>query len=309
MNPEFRQDPSQFPVETERPPETEGDIARRLMTGLASEVNEALGEKVVGPDGRLKMFMYGGTLGEDRVQLDSAFVRSRKAEWAGLDEPLQRQQEIQRLGLTEKVSRNTEDQITDAILRAQDIEQAGRSGNLAEVAATMLLHRGLREQFLVVRTAAYDDLKHGLDTMVVNKETGEVICAFDEVMGGENDPRVKEKQLRQQEAIERGGVDLDYGFTLSESKMIKRSFKNVPVFRLRLGRVEVNAALSECDTTEGLGPLGGQMLDGLLNELETQTNEYLASPKLQPAMREKLEQYRDGSLPLMRQVSSQQPHR
>ena len=306
-NPESTFDQSAFRAEPEAQPEisaerdSEATIAERLMTSMAAEVNETLGEKVVGPDGRLKMFMYRDAFPDkNKVSADMGVIRTIKAKWAGLKSPLAKEKEIARLGLSSHVAKRSNEQQLEVILRAQELEQAGRAGNLAEVAATILLHRGLQEKFVVVRAAAYDDIKHGLDTMMVNKETGEIVCAFDEVMGGKNDQRVEEKRKRQQEAIERGGVDLDYGFTIQDGKMVKQSFQHVPVFRLQLGRVEVNAALTESDSTEGLGPLGEQMLGGLINSLEQQTAEYLANPNVKPAMREKLERYQSGSLVDMR---------
>lgn len=276
------------------------------MSQLASEVNASLGEKVVGPDGRLKMFMFRDAFeSKTKSAEDAQFVRRLKSRWAGLETDEARHQEAERLGLSPLTKKWSPEQLTDTILRAHDQEAIGRSGNLAEVAATTLLQRGLGEKFVVVRAAAYDDLKHGLDTIVVDRNTGKVICAFDEVMGSEHDERVEEKRRRQEEAIARGGVDLDYGFTFEDGQMVKQSFKNIPIFRLRLGRVEVNAVLTECDNNEGLGAQGEQSLAGLLDSLAEQATSYLANPALKPAMRTELEHYLANTLPAMRTAVEQ----
>jgi hypothetical protein len=293
--------------EQERPAASEAEIATRQMTRLAEQVNADLGEKIVGPDGRLKMPMFAQTLGSDRVRLESAVVRSIRVEQDELDDPLIRQAAIERLGLVEKSGRLKPDELTDALIRGLDREKTNWGGNLAEVTATLLLHRGLSENFITVRTAAYDDLKHGIDTIIVNKETGEVICAFDELMGGgPEDKRAEEKARRQQEDIKRGGTSLTYGFTIKDGQMVKSSFEHVPIFRLCLGRREVYSALTECDHDgDDLGPIGKNILDGLLASLAQQTGEYLTLDELNPVMRQRLEHFRDGSLAKMQAMIAQ----
>ncbi len=276
------------------------------MAELARDVNERLGQKIVGPDGRLKMFLYGDVLGKENVQLDIGFVRSRKSEWAGLDQPGNRERHIERLGLTAMAQRSTPDQLTDALLNRLDKEKNATGGNLTEVVATMLFHRGLPERYITVRAAAYDDLKNGLDTIIVDAETGDVVCTFDEVLGQAGDQRVQEKRQAQEAAIEKGGVMLKYGFTIENGQMVKKSFDHVPVFRLQMNSADMNAALVEMDAPDSeLGPVGQELLSQLLDSLGQQTDEYLANPKLKPPMRERLEQYRDTSLAEMRESVSQ----
>ncbi|MCX6737030.1 MAG: hypothetical protein NTW73_03045 [Candidatus Parcubacteria bacterium] len=54
-----------------------------------------------------------------------------------------------------------------------------------EKIVTYLLAKYLGDDYIVVRASLYDDYFNGIDTMVIEKETGRVICTLNEVCGNE----------------------------------------------------------------------------------------------------------------------------
>ena len=121
------------------------------------------------------------------------------------------------------------------VAKHREKKEASKS-NQAEMIITALLHKVLKERFLVVRASVFDDYKHGIDNLILDKETGAVICAFDEVLENEGD---KERgAMKKIEKIKRiavkGGTEAKYGVALKEQKLVRSSARNIPVFYLTL---------------------------------------------------------------------------
>ncbi|MGC9031686.1 MAG: hypothetical protein ACP5H7_02930, partial [Minisyncoccia bacterium] len=105
------------------------------------------------------------------------------------------------------------------------------SGYILEILKTLLFNKYLNNDFIVVRSSNYDDYINKIDNIILNKKTGEIVCAFDEVasMSGEAFERKKKQVL---DLNKQGGVFLKYGFSLKENKIEKGSFENLTCFYL-----------------------------------------------------------------------------
>jgi hypothetical protein len=112
-----------------------------------------------------------------------------------------------------------------------------------EKAIQILLHKFFKDDFLVVRTAPIDDYQAGVDNLLVNKTTGDVICAFDEVhdsKGGEYTAKKIEKVRR---IAEKGGANIRYGLTVENGRIKQIEINNVPVFAISLLQAEFEKLL------------------------------------------------------------------
>jgi hypothetical protein len=153
-----------------------------------------------------------------------------------------------------------------------------------EMAVTALLSKMLGKNFLVVRTAAYDDYKNGVDNVILDRITGEVVGAFDEVHEGGDGRRTEEKKLKIEKIAKRGGAKIRYGLTMSEGKIKRASLENVPLFYLGLESaelVELVAGLGENDQAKM-----EKIFQKLLSSLVTQHGELTRSAS--PALQERL---------------------
>lgn len=117
-----------------------------------------------------------------------------------------------------------------------------------EMAITALLSQKLGKDFLIVRTAPFDDYKNGVDTLIIDRVTGEVVGAFDEVheSGGGKYTKAKEEKIRKIAA--KGGAEIQYGLKLINNKLVRASLQNVPVFYLGLEKLELEELVEGLDS-------------------------------------------------------------
>ncbi len=166
----------------------------------------------------------------------------------------------------------------DGLGREQWAEKREQSpGIVTEKLLTLVLHKFLGDNFIVARTATFDDYYHGVDNLIIDKETGTPICGFDE-MGADEETSYRQKGEKiYNSIIKRNGVYVKYGATIRHEseepnpagELYKKSLKNVPAFYLSMGKEDLNALL----------PLVGQdgksaaelaVFERLLRSIETQ---------------------------------------
>lgn len=119
-------------------------------------------------------------------------------------------------------------------------ERLKNDGERLEMLKTAIFTKGLGDQFVVVRASRYDDEK-GVDNIILDKETSDIICALDEVadVGSERYHKKVETVLSRNRRREGGGATLKYGFFIGKEKAggTKLSFgrvENIPLFYLAL---------------------------------------------------------------------------
>ena len=120
------------------------------------------------------------------------------------------------------------------------------NGEQLEMLKTIIFHKNLGSDFIVVRSSRFDDIKNGIDNVIINKKTGDVICAFDEVC-----PRKGDRYTQKQETIlkrnTKGGVSLKYGikFDGNSEKPSFRGLNGLPIFFLALHPSEIQKGIDE----------------------------------------------------------------
>ncbi|NTV44362.1 MAG: hypothetical protein HGA67_01540 [Candidatus Yonathbacteria bacterium] len=127
-----------------------------------------------------------------------------------------------------------------------------------EMLVTALFHKAFGNEFIIVRSSTYDDYVHGIDTVMIDKKTGEFVCAFDELHEfGADDRRREESKKRSSEKRQRietmnkeGGSTLAYGVVKGENGFQRKSIPHVPVLCLSLETKPLIATLHEF-TLEG----------------------------------------------------------
>jgi hypothetical protein len=120
-------------------------------------------------------------------------------------------------------------------------------GDVFEMLATAIFSEFLGENFITLRTTEYDDIRNKVDNLIVERKTGNVVCAFDEV-GDSNGKRFEEKRSKVLERNwQRGGADLKYGLSYEQqdgqTKLKKGAIYQIPLFYLSLSEEEIKKAL------------------------------------------------------------------
>ena len=123
-----------------------------------------------------------------------------------------------------------------------------RQGERMEVLKTALFQKYLGKDFIVVRSSKYDDVKNGVDNVIVDRHNGNLVCAFDEVsVSEEGDPVFEEKKSRVMIKNAQGGAKLKYGFSIKDQKITLGPINNIPIFYLAMSPDKIEAALQSFD--------------------------------------------------------------
>ncbi len=146
------------------------------------------------------------------------------------------------------------------------------SGVIAELAITLMLDKILGDRFIVARASTYDDYHNGIDNVIIDKESGAVICGFDEVVddmqGYYSEANKKEKMKKIASA---GGAKIKYGATFENGNLKPASFKNVPTFYVSLASPELSRLASEIKKDDELpSELEFKIFKRLINSLNEQ---------------------------------------
>lgn len=208
---------------------------KSIMARNAQEINSEL-EKTHGLSGLVDESLHinpqaftrvqGGIYDEDDIRNDEETVNALDRLNSAADIPN-----------TQKFYKDTHgiDTVEGIMAKHRENKEVSKS-NQAEMAITALMHKVLKERFLVVRTSMFDDYKNGIDNLILDKETGAIICAFDEVLENDGDrSRGASKKIEKiKKSAVLGGTRAKYGVSLSNKKVVRSMSRNIPVFYLAL---------------------------------------------------------------------------
>ena len=116
--------------------------------------------------------------------------------------------------------------------------------SLAETGITLLLDKALHDDFVVCKSSKYDDYKHGVDNVILDKETGNIVCGFDDVLGHSGDDGGEKKRDKIRKIMKRGGVSLEQGLSFKEDKSLEvKHLNNLPAFYLSIAKKDLEDLL------------------------------------------------------------------
>jgi hypothetical protein len=172
------------------------------------------------------------------------------------------------------------DELKKKVIEIWKDKREREPNKLLEMAITAVLYKILKSEFAVVRSSTYDDYKNGVDNVIVNVETGDVVCAFDEVhdVAEDEGKRMELKMDKVIKTAKNGGSRVKYGFTFEndaesgKKKMVKGEIRNIPKFYLGLSTEELKSLLSEMsfDVNDDPGKAELNIFDKLITLLEKQ---------------------------------------
>ncbi|MCK9344510.1 MAG: hypothetical protein M0P64_00095 [Candidatus Pacebacteria bacterium] len=295
------------PVSQERKEskKTSFEKLNEVMARMSREVNSMVKEQydmeaLVDDAGRIRAELYakeeGGIYEGAEVADDQEIVDGLDRHNSSADDP--RVQEFY------KKEYGADGTAEGTLAKYRERKEAAKS-NQAEVAITALLHKMLKERFLVVRASTFDDYKHGMDNLILDRETGAVICAFDEVIRNEGDAGKTPVKLEKiKKAALKGGNEAKYGIALKDDTLVRSRLRNVPVFYLSLESKDLNALTN--DLTNGFDSdataLEQALFAHLVNSIKEQ-KDILEKLPLPQVMKNKLSAFEE-SLGVLEGVAS-----
>jgi hypothetical protein len=147
-------------------------------------------------------------------------------------------------------------------------------GEHFELFKTALFHKFFDGSFVVVRSSRYDDLFHGVDNVILDRESGDIVCAFDEVTTVK-EPGITEKREKVTEINSKCGAELKYGLGVNaEGRIVKRGgIKHLPLFYLALPEQVLYRVMESFNSSRGrVRPTEGEIkiVDYLVTLIEGQ---------------------------------------
>lgn len=215
-------------------PEEYRELLENKMLEIGSEVNEQFGYKFLDKSGSILMADT-----PDSAK-DQNFVVGLETDWA-----------------------NRQYKTVEEWRKSKDKNPS----TITEMAVTLVLHRLLRDRFIVARASTYDDYVYGVDNVLIDKQTGAVVCGFDEVLGYEGDDGGDKKDEKMKKSLAEGGSSLKYGATIEEGKIKRQELKHIPTFYLSLSKDDLSNLLKDLkahnEPTENEKYLALKMLSSL----------------------------------------------
>ncbi|MFA7087807.1 MAG: hypothetical protein WC146_00465 [Patescibacteria group bacterium] len=145
--------------------------------------------------------------------------------------------------------------------------------SLTEMALTVVLHKFLKDDYIIARASAYDDYNNGIDQVIIDKKSGAVICGVDEVITYYKDGSAPKKEEKLSRKMAGGGARLKYGATVIDGRLARRSLNNIPAFYLALTNEDLLKLLSGIEEDDsGINVSEIDVLTRLISSLEDQLN-------------------------------------
>ena len=121
-------------------------------------------------------------------------------------------------------------------------------GEQLEMLAYAILMKNLPDEFVVARASSHDDRVNKVDTIILDKKTGTLVCAFDEV-GDTNGINYEKKQGIVRDHNLKGGASLKYGIAMAEENgeriVTPSPVANIPLFYIALPPDRIKKGIEE----------------------------------------------------------------
>jgi hypothetical protein len=198
-----------------------------ILQSIVKEINGALGEKLLADDGCVSRKGYD--FSEEELAEQKEYTEKKEKKF-----------------IRKKFNLKDDTPITKELHAKWEREQQERLSELMEMAVMVILHKVLKDDYVVCRANKYDDY-HGIDNIIVNKQTGDVLCTFDDVRDDTNAHGIYEWQKELHVEDSRGKSKMVYAFTFEENKLIRKEITNIPKFYLRFDKKQLEDMLKAID--------------------------------------------------------------
>jgi len=281
-----------------------------MLSAMSTEINQELrasiGHDILNNDASINMDSFWTKKGgpykkegaDDSVKADKEMVRDLELRFSGV------KNEDGSINEKALISYEKEYGTTDfdEIIQIHKKNREKQSNHKLEMAITGLLYKVLKSEFVVVRSSLLDDYTAGVDNVIVNKRTGQVVCAFDEVHDQKGGGREKEKINKVSKKAEKGGATIKYGFTFekdsvsNETKLIRTAIDHIPSFYLGLTPEELEELLNsmEFDISKEVTKVELKIFDILIKSLEEQIDMLENNKKIDEKIRKNIQNFKNS---------------
>jgi hypothetical protein len=166
------------------------------------------------------------------------------------------------------------------------------NGEKLEMLKTAIFHKFMNRDFIVVRSSKTDDYDNNVDNVILDRKTGEIVSAFDEVSEIKGE-RYEEKSGKIMEKNSRG-VFLKYGLALnSDKKIILEKLDNIPLFYLALPKRYLEDGIKNFQK-EKFSDYEKKLFDYFVLSIKTQIKEMELKSTIPQNIQEKAKRFNDS---------------
>lgn len=218
------------------------ELQKKLISDISINLNQEVEQNhgisnLVNSECQVRTEAFEDVYSQDLLE-DSAFdVHEREVEFSGATRP--------NMQAFYKDQHGVEGE--EAIITKWESEKKKNKNNQMELAVTSLFYKVLSKRYFIFRPAKYDDYLNGIDNIIIDKETGSVICAFDEVHEGGDGDRTLVKQEKITKIARKGGARVRFGLAIEDGKLKRTKLENLPIFYLGLKTDELNSLMENME--------------------------------------------------------------
>lgn len=239
----------------------------------------------VQPDGRIDMekYMQRRSISKASFDRDMGYIQGREKAFS----------QDGKFAKENSARENPREVSQEELVNIWKKESRENSGSQMELLAMAMFHKFFSQDFMVVRASTFDDYKNGIDMILVNRKTGAVICAFDDVIGHQGSHHLDRKNETIQEIIGGDGATLRYGFQIrgrhGKPEIEEKELAHLPIFCLQFSPQEFCEMFQSLDSDPKGKPSDKEieMMKKILAGLESQCQKLLALGPI-PQVRENI---------------------
>ena len=181
-------------------------------------------------------------------------------------------------------------------LSQEEIEKSKtkRDGPKLEMFKTALFNKFLNKDFIVARSSEFDDIKRGIDNVILERSTGNLVCALDEVADESGDRFLNKKDSVLEKNKEYNGNKLRYALSVRNGKVVKIKEVQSPVFYLALSKKTLDEGIQGfIPSLEEKSEKEIDIFNHFISSIYNQYTTLKLRGDLQPVFKKKLEYLRD----------------
>lgn len=172
-----------------------------------------------------------------------------------------------------------------------------KRGERLEMLKSAIFFKNLRKEFIVVRSSLFDDVVNNVDNVIIERKTGNVVCALDEVAEIKGF-RYEEKRKEVLDKNFSKGVELKYGLLLKkeegEMKLKLSEISHLPIFYLALHESAIEKALDNFQNSlTEQSDYEKKIFEYFIASLNSQIQSLLLSPNLHSDIEKRVQRFRE----------------
>lgn len=165
-------------------------------------------------------------------------------------------------------------------------------GTTWEKMSMVILNKILGEDFIIIHSSKNDDTYHSIDTLIIDKETGEIVCTIDDVETNLEESRYTEKLKKLAKINQKfGGAFIEDGLELKDGELVNKSIRNIPIYLLQISKEDFKKVLAgmNISSMDVISNIELEIFDKIIDSLENQNEKLKKTDKIPSSLIEKID--------------------